>query len=733
MALAGRSHLSGRQDTRVLLEVDGVGGSQPFYSKTIDGLLANTPLTFSAYVVNVHYAGQLDYFGSRYVYPRLKFVLKDPTTGNTLAEKSTGDIQPDWRYGTAESWKYARDNELSAEWQLIGMNFVVPSGVESIQMYIYNDVLQNGNGNDFAIDDIEIHLCLPVPVITSSHETCEDSVYDFTVDFENDGRLVEPLEYQWYYSSDCVTWSALSQANTLALHYDKMPADGSGWYKIAIASEGNIEYVNSRTESEPFHLNVHRCLPPPLECPDGVRLFHEDLTGDETSWETTIDDLCGKTDLTLIVNLQPNHASTRLLFRLIDAATGTELNAYETGDIPSDSLQIGTTYTLPEGVTGLRWVISNNEGNGNAAPLAIANTEVRLCMEPIAVNGINPVCRKKQHRLQAIYENNGKLASPEFQWVFSPDSVNWSVLQTGPSKTYTIPVVHRSHEGWYKVIVADAGNIEQGNCRMESEPFKLMTEYCNTAVDKYIDTIVCDTLLHYDLHWRGHSWTETGTADDTFIDFEDDDSVYVHLKLSTQTCCPEIRTLRVDTAVCDTLMPFLWFYQDTMLLFTETGSKEIEFPHWRWTNCIGEVHTLALDTFHCERLYLLIHNKYNWQLVCNNTELARLFPDLHPLEFQWFKNSVAVEGATEDDYSEENELHGVFQLRIRLNRAADDDDDFIWSNVLEILDTPVPAPITKRVYNSSGVLVNEERLTRGIYVVRYQQGERVWTEKKVVL
>ena len=1049
-----------------LLEVDGIGGAQPFYSKTIDGLLANTRLTFSAYVVNVHYAGQLSYFGSSYVYPRMKFVLKDPTTGDVLAEKSTGDIQPDWRYGTPDTWKYARDNQLSAEWQLVGMNFVVPEGVESIQMFIYNDVERNGSGNDFAIDDIEIHLCLPVPLITSDPEPCADSVYDFTVEFENDGRLIEPLEYKWYYSTgeamDYSTgsgmidgngwwWEEIPNSNTPSLHFEELPANASGWYKIAISGDGNIDYPNRRTESEPFQLSVKSCPPPPLECTDGILLFredfggneesdpkvshtpvpgmsytqiyvlapgsngsmgsgrylvskegyrnstdptysvwhimddhtypgdktrgymmevdggggrnafyrttltglcpgsrmsfsayianlttaaqyniwrydrdyvhpklqfvikdvrtgqiiaqqgtdtishdwnnypkpwresaawqlvgmnftipagsgdielsiinnangdtgndfaiddievrlcgptvsitapdsvcidtkniftavcdndglweeplqykwyfssdslnweamsegnsrylrlkakprhsgwykvavvahggdierencrsvsephkfyvidecppilcpegvllkHEDLNGSETSYSTLMSDLCSGSDLSFIINMPSSHPETRLMLRLYDGDTGAELVAYDTGDIPSDSLQVGTTFTVPEGVSNLRWTINNNGGSG---PLHISNIEVRLCMEPIAVSGTSPTCRKKRHTFRAAYENYGTLTSPEFRWEFSSDSAVWTILQEGPQATYTIPVVHKTDAGWYRVTVANAGSLDNPNCREGSSTFRLETMYCNTATEQHVDTTACDTLLHYDLEWRGHIWTETGTVVDTLKDFEGDDSLYVHKTLQTKICCPEILNYRIDSAICDSLMPFLWFYQDTMLLFTGIGEQEIEVPHRRWENCIGEIHTLALDTFHCERLYLLIHNKYNWQLVCNNVELARLFPELHPVAFQWFKDSVAVEGANEDDYAEQNELHGVFQLRIKMDNGL-----IVWSNILEILDTPEPQPVHMQIYNSSGMPVSEERMTRGVYLIRYQQGDKVWTEKKIVL
>ena len=270
-----------------LLEVDGKGGAEPFYSKTIDGICAGSKLTFSAYVVNVHYAGQLDYFGGSYVYPRMKFVLKNPTTGSVLAEKSTGDIQPDWRYGTPETWKYAWDNALSAEWQLIGMNFTVPEGVESIQMYIYNDVARNGSGNDFALDDIEIHLCAPPVTIEGETEVCANKPITLTANLTNDGTFAEPLEYQWWHSTDSITWVEMSDFNGEILAIDAIQKADSGWYRVAVSGDGNIDNINCRAVSEPFRLRVKECESPepPVEelCIDGILLFREDFGGNDPS------------------------------------------------------------------------------------------------------------------------------------------------------------------------------------------------------------------------------------------------------------------------------------------------------------------------------------------------------------------------------------------------------------------------------------------------------------------
>jgi hypothetical protein len=132
-----------------------------------------------------------------------------------------------------------------------------------------------------------------------------------------------------------------------------------------------------------------------------------------------------------------------------------------------------------------------------------------------------------------------------------------------------------------------------------------------------------------------------------------------------------------------------------------------------------------LDTIHCERLWIIIVNKYNWQLLCDNVALRRYFPGRSARAFQWYKNDEPVAGATEDDYAEQNELHGVFQLRVTL-----DDGEVIWSNIIEIADTEQEQYITKRIFDSRGQEVSEEQVKNGIYLYRYEQGGKVWTEKK---
>lgn len=259
------------------LEIDGRGDNAAFYTKTIDGLCARSRLTFSAYVVNVMTWGMYEGSPGKYLYPRLKFVLTGKG-GNLLKEYSTGDIP----YDPGPDSSYVKNRDISAwqhsaEWQLVGMDFIVPDDEDEVTLTIYNNLQATYNiGNDFAIDDIEIRLCMPQPEIVSDKEACLDSVYQFAVDFANDGTLVEPLEYKWWFSADSLTWTEKPDLIGKNPELVAVQKSDSGWYKVAVSSAGNIESVNCRAMSEPFLLQTVRCKAPAVYLICDTTACHED-------------------------------------------------------------------------------------------------------------------------------------------------------------------------------------------------------------------------------------------------------------------------------------------------------------------------------------------------------------------------------------------------------------------------------------------------------------------------
>ena len=137
---------------------------------------------------------------------------------------------------------------------------------------------------------------------------------------------------------------------------------------------------------------------------------------------------------------------------------------------------------------------------------------------------------------------------------------------------------------------------------------------------------------------------------------------------------------------------------------------------------------------HCERLYPIIVNKYNWQLLCHNVRVRELFPELTVNGYQWYKDGMAIPNATEDDYSEQNELQGAFQLRLLMNN-----DRYVWSEILTIQSSQTLAPSRIRIYNHNGYLFYQSEkettipsLPRGLYIIHIEQNGEQRIEKKLI-
>ena len=65
----------------------------------------------------------------------------------------------------------------------------------------------------------------------------------------------------------------------------------------------------------------------------------------------------------------------------------------------------------------------------------------------------------------------------------------------------------------------------------------------------------------------------------------------------------------------------------------------------------------------------------------------------------------------------------------------------MWSNIIDLSRTPTAAPVHVKAYNSSGILIREWEMSDeetglslppGIYLLRYESGDEVFTEKRIV-
>lgn len=247
------------------LEVDGAGGNtHVFYETEITDLCPSAKLSFSAYIANVFTWFQNDWYEKNrgpVVDPNLSFVISDLHTNIELARYNTGDILPDINLKEKEDWR------KSSEWHYYGIEFSLPLGISSVRLSIINNVL-GGIGNDFALDDIEIRLCIPSTTISMlpNDTVCNNERVTLTGQFTNDGTFTEPLIYKWFKSATASynqsDWTEITTGQTLTI--SSAQSSDTGFYRVAVASAGSIDMVNCRSMSDIVSLTVQDCPASPL-------------------------------------------------------------------------------------------------------------------------------------------------------------------------------------------------------------------------------------------------------------------------------------------------------------------------------------------------------------------------------------------------------------------------------------------------------------------------------------
>ncbi|MGN0187695.1 MAG: T9SS type A sorting domain-containing protein [Paludibacteraceae bacterium] len=238
------------------LQVDGKAGAHTFYTTELTGLCAGAQLYFSAYVANVFtYYDQSQRTSKGYytVEPNLLFVISDAETGHEFRRFTTGPIAPDATLPEKDDWR------KSSTWHQVSVSLRIPTGVSAVKLTISNSA-GAGSGNDFALDDIEVRLCLPPVSVTAADTICSGGTTTFEGTFTNNGTFTEPLAYRWLYST---TGNLTSQddwvtigSNSTTLTLDNATLSNEGYYRLAVASQGGLDQINCRAMSDPIHLSV---------------------------------------------------------------------------------------------------------------------------------------------------------------------------------------------------------------------------------------------------------------------------------------------------------------------------------------------------------------------------------------------------------------------------------------------------------------------------------------------
>ncbi|MDR2139834.1 MAG: hypothetical protein LBP50_09840, partial [Tannerella sp.] len=221
-----------------------------FYTTTIRGLCENTELYFSAWAGDL----MMPSYGAS-IRPKLRFVLQDAATLETLASYTTSEmplVSP-------------------ATWRLYGFGFTNHS--DSLKLSIYNDA-PGGNGNDLVLDDIEIRFCAPrvelqpAPFRTDTVVRAGTS-FAFEGAYTDDGTFGASLVYRWEHNltgnmNDPTGWAVVpgtegsATGGTVHSVYNisSVTRSDSGYYRLAVADAAHINAYNCRAMSDIVRLRV---------------------------------------------------------------------------------------------------------------------------------------------------------------------------------------------------------------------------------------------------------------------------------------------------------------------------------------------------------------------------------------------------------------------------------------------------------------------------------------------
>ena len=222
---------------------DAVKGQ--FYEVQINGLCAGTKLYFSAWLASL--LNSTTYMDKT----NQIFRLENPSTSTVIAEYFTGNIP---------------DND--PVWKQYGFQFTVPSGLTSLILRIINNG-SGTSGNDFVMDDIEIHFCAPsvtwVSPTTADTTIFRNSLMGLHNAYTDDGTFGNPLAYRWEYSptgniNNPAEWtSSWTGSDPSPLNHVSY-ASNEGYYRFVVSNAALINQSSCRAVSTPVRVRLSGCV-----------------------------------------------------------------------------------------------------------------------------------------------------------------------------------------------------------------------------------------------------------------------------------------------------------------------------------------------------------------------------------------------------------------------------------------------------------------------------------------
>lgn len=152
--------------------------------------------------------------------------------------------------------------------------------------------------------------------------------------------------------------------------------------------------------------------------------------------------------------------------------------AGNTGNVPQDSVWHSYGFTFfPPGTSVTLALRNNNPGGQNniGNDLAIDNISFRPCGPSVTTLNPGVFCAGNTVFFDATV--SGGYNNPQYQWQYSNDGgQTWTDIAGATSEDYTFTSSANSDSGYYRLLVAEMGNIQDSLCRITANPVYLQLQ-----------------------------------------------------------------------------------------------------------------------------------------------------------------------------------------------------------------------------------------------------------------
>jgi gliding motility-associated-like protein len=315
-------------------------------------------------------------------------------------------------------------------------------------------------------------------------------------------------------------------------------------------------------------------------------------------YETRVDNLCSGSQLYFsawVANLlragSPDPLDPVLRFEIASAVSGTVLSSFITPSIPRFSsftwTQYGFNFSLPAGESAVILRIFNNQPGGAGNDLAIDDIEFSLCGANIApiVNGTmlntNDACVGSNISISGNV-TAVSYTNPAYQWQFNNGS-GWVNIPTATTPNLNLNNIQKADSGNYRLLAAEAANINSVNCRSVS-PVIPIHVFAPVTPMLYSNAPVCegkDLLLIVPVNAIAYVWTINGTplnmSNDTLVgrNVTAANNGLYHVRLITKGGCSSMDSVNVivQPNPLQRILPF-----DTLLCDAQTLDVDVQQP-----------------------------------------------------------------------------------------------------------------------------------------------------------